>query len=578
MRDRPSRRPPVASPPEVDLHRLIGQAQAAAAAGQIERALELLDSTVLEALDRATGPAAASAVLIAAGVFHQARRLDRAERYYLRALEAGPSAQVYINLGHLCHFTGRMMEAIEWRRKAIALRPEDPALGADLATSLIFLGCKDEGLDLFRKAAGTSGNPAIGSMALMNLHYQPSLDNQALFEEHRRWADRHAPLSLARTEHANDRSPDRRLRIGYVSADFRTHPVAYFFEPLLEGHDRRAVEVFAYSQVACPDPVTWRLQARFDHTRNICGLDDRAVATLIENDRIDVLVDLAGHTGGNRLTVFAYKPAPVQATYLGYPDTTGMEQMDYRLTDQLSTPAECQRFYTERLVYLPGGFLCYRPPEWAPEIPPPPRSVRGIVTFGAFNDSCKVNAPLMALWARILEATPGSRLLFKSRAGEDPQVREVFLEQFRRAGIPRHQVTIVGQRPAIEYLRLYDQVDIALDTFPYNGTTTTCDALWMGVPVVSLAGGHHASRVGLSLLSRLGQESLATRSADDYVERATTLAQDLRGLETFRASIRPAMMASCLCNPRAFAAAMEDAYRWMWRRWCVKQNTDVTDR
>jgi predicted O-linked N-acetylglucosamine transferase (SPINDLY family) len=538
------------------------------AAGQAERALELLGPDVLDAVDRAAGPAAVNAALALAGVFHQARRLDRAERYYLRALEAGPNVQVYINLGHICHFTGRMMEAVEWRRKAIALRPEDAALGADLAASLIFLGRKDEGLELFRKAAAASGDPAIHSMALMNLHYQPSLDNQALFEEHRRWADRHAPVSLARTDHANDRSPDRRLRIGYLSPDFRTHPVAYFFEPLLEGHDRTAVEVFGYSQVACPDPVTWRLQARFDCTRNICGLDDRAVATLIENDRIDVLVDLAGHTGGNRLTVFAHRPAPIQATYLGYPDTTGMRQVDYRLTDELSTPAELQRFYTEQLVYLPEGFLCYRPPEWAPQIPPPPSASRGTVTFGAFNDSCKVNAPLMALWARVLAATGGSRLLFKSRAGGDPQARALFLDQFRRAGISADQVTVVGQRPAIEYLRLYDQVDIALDTFPYNGTTTTCDALWMGVPVVSLVGGHHAGRVGLSILSRLGLETLAARSADEYVEKATALAQDLRGLEKLRASIRPLMMDSPLCNARAFAGAVEYAYRRMWQRWC----------
>ncbi len=534
----------------------------------MERALELLDSAVLETLDHATGPVTTGAVLAVAGVFHQARRLDRAERYYLRALEAGPNLQVYVNLGHICHFTGRMVEAIEWRRKAIALRPEDADLGADLATSLIFLGRKDEGLELFRKAVAASSNPVIGSMALMNLHYQPVLDNPTLFEEHRRWADCHAPIGLARTEHPNDRNPDRRLRIGYVSPDFRTHPVAYFFEPLLERHDRRAVEVFGYSQVTCPDPVTWRLQARFDCTRNICGLDDRAVATMIENDRIDVLVDLAGHTGGNRLTVSAYRPAPVQVTYLGYPDTTGMEQVDYRLTDELSTPAELQRFYTEQLVYLPEGFLCYRPPEWAPQIPPPPCAGRGTVTFGAFNDSCKVNAPLMALWARILAAIPGSRLLFKSRAGEDPQVRAIFLEQFRQAGILPEQVAVVGQRPAIEYLRLYDQVDVALDTFPYNGTTTTCDALWMGVPVVSLVGGHHASRVGLSILSQLGLETLAARSAEDYVARAAALAQDLRRLEKLRASLRPSMLASSLCNAGAFAAAVEGAYRQMWQKWC----------
>jgi predicted O-linked N-acetylglucosamine transferase (SPINDLY family) len=328
------------------------------------------------------------------------------------------------------------------------------------------------------------------------------------------------------------------------------------------------VEVFAYSQVACPDQTTWRLQARFDAYQNIGGLDDRAVATMIENDRIDILVDLAGHTGGNRLGVLAYKPAPVQVTYLGYPDTTGMGQVDYRLTDELSTPPDLQPFYVEELVYLPEGSLCYRPPDWAPQVLPLPAASKGYVTFGAFNDSCKVNAPLLAIWARILAANPGSRLLFKSRAGADPQVRQIFLDQFQRAGISPERVIVEGQKPAIEYLRLYDRVDMALDTFPYNGTTTTCDALWMGVPVVSLVGRHHASRVGLSILSRVGLETLAAATPDDYVARACALAQDPEGIEKLRASLRPRMMASPLCNGKAFARAVESAYRKMWRRWC----------
>jgi protein O-GlcNAc transferase len=568
MRTKPIRRPPSDAVPEADVRRVLGQALAAVAAGQTERALALLGPDSLEAVDRVPGVAGVDAALAVASVFHRARRLDRAERYYLRALDGGPNVSACINLGHICHFVGRVAEAIEWRRKAVALCPGDASLAADLATSLIFVGRKDEGMELLRAAAVAAGDRSIHSMVLMNLHYQASLDVQALFEEHRRWAKVHAPTHLARSSHANSRDPDRRLRVGYLSPDFRTHPVAYFFESLLEGHDRAAVEVFGYGQVACPDETTWRLQARFDAYQNVCGLDDRALVTMIENDRIDVLVDLAGHTGGNRLGVLACKPAPVQVTYLGYPDTTGMEQVDYRLTDELSTPAELQPFYTEELMYLPEGFLCYRPPDWAPQVLPLPAADKGYVTFGSFNDTCKVNGPLLAMWARILSAHPGSRLLFKSRAGADPQVRRIFLDQFQLAGISPDRVIMEGQKPAIEYLRLHNQVDIALDTFPYNGTTTTCDALWMGVPVVSLVGRHHASRVGLSILSRVGLETLAAGSPDDYVAKATALAENQRALEKIRASMRRRMMASPLCNGKAFARAVESAYRRMWQRWC----------
>jgi predicted O-linked N-acetylglucosamine transferase (SPINDLY family) len=344
--------------------------------------------------------------------------------------------------------------------------------------------------------------------------------------------------------------------------------VAYFFESLLDGHDRMVVEVYGYSQVTCPDQTTWRLQARFDAYHSICSLDDRAVADMIEADRIDILVDLAGHTGGNRLGVLALKPAPIQVTYLGYPDTTGMDQVDYRLTDSLSTPLLLQPYYTEQLVHLPQGYLCFRAPEFAPQVDPPPSLKNGYVTFGSFNDSCKVNGPLIALWAQILEANPGSKLLVKSRAGDDPPVRQLFLDQFQRAGILQERIVIEGQKPAIEYLRLYNQVDIALDTFPYNGTTTTCDALWMGVPVISRVGQHHASRVGLSILSHVGLGSLAVASSEEYVAKATALAGNPEDLENIRASMRPRMMASPFCHAKTFAQTVESAYRQMWHMWC----------
>jgi len=570
-------RMPAAYEATVDqVRQLLAKAQTAAAAGRTEDALGLLGPDVLRALDRAVTvePVDRDLALVAADVFHQARRLDLAEHYYRRVLDAGPHRLAYVNLGLICHVTGRLADAIEWRQKAMDLCPADASLGADLGTSLIFVGRKDEGIELIRRAADASHDRSIHSTYLLNLHYLPQCDSQALFDEHRRWANLHAPMELARHDHRNDRHPDRSLRVGYLSPDFRTHPVAYFFESLLDGHGRAAavpadrhVEVFGYGHVTCPDQTTWRLQAKCDAYRNVCSLDDRAVADMIEADRIDILVDLAGHTDGNRLGVLAYKPAPVQVTYLGYPDTTGMEQVDYRLTDSLSTPSPLQRYYSEELVHLPDGFLCYRPPDCAPQVPPVPAGRNGYVTFGSFNDTCKVNPAVMAMWAEILAANPGSKLLVKSRAGDDPKVRQIFLDQLQHVGALPDRVVIEGQTSAIEHLRLYHQVDIALDTFPYNGTATTCDALWMGVPVVSLVGEHHASRVGLSILSRVGLDSLAAQSLQEYVTKAIALAQDPEALEKIRASLRPRMMAT-LCNGKAFTQTVESAYRRMWHRWC----------
>jgi predicted O-linked N-acetylglucosamine transferase (SPINDLY family) len=396
----------------------------------------------------------------------------------------------------------------------------------------------------------------------------PELDAPMLFEEHKRWAKTHAPASLTKQAHDNEPDADRRLRIGYISPDFRTHPVAHFVESLLDGHDPDAVEIYGYGNVACPDHTTERLRSKFAHYRSILGLADDEVVHLVERDKVDILVDLAGHTSGNRLSVLARKPAPVQVTYLGYPDTTGMEQIDYRLTDSLSTPPELQKFYTEELVFLPDGFLCYRPADFAPPVAPLPAKIKGHITFGSFNNSCKLSPNMMSLWARLLSTNAGSRLLLKSRAGDDAGVREDYFRHFEQLGIPRDRLNIRGQKPAIEYLQLFGQVDIALDSFPYNGTTTTCDAMWMGVPVITLVGQHHASRVGLSILTQVGLEFFAASKPAEYVRKATALAQNLGALAKIRASMRQRMAASPVCQAKPFARTVEAAYRTVWRKWC----------
>jgi len=296
---------------------------------------------------------------------------------------------------------------------------------------------------------------------------------------------------------------------------------------------------------------------------------------MIETDRIDILVDLAGHTGGNRLPVMAYKPAPIQATYLGYFETTGMEQIDYFLTDELTSPPQSQQFHTEELVFLPGGFLCYKPPDCFFPITPLPAAQNGHITFGIFGNNCKINSSIISLWARILDSNENSRLLLMFRGGQDRQFREHYFRKFEQFGIPRHRVDILDRKPLLEYFKEYSKVDIVLDTYPYNGGTTTCDAMWMGVPVVSLCGEHHMSRVGLSILSNVGLEFFAASTPDEYVSKTIALAAKPKALMKIRASMRARMAVSPLCNRDKFAANIEQAYRKMWYKWCKSKGVDV---
>ncbi len=418
----------------------------------------------------------------------------------------------------------------------------------------------------------------IHSSLLINLQYLPKIDHQMLFQEHKRWGRLHATPAKARASHNNAPYPDRRLRIGYISPDFYMHSVSYFIEPVLDAHNRDVVEVYGYGNVEYPDQVTRRLTGKFNRYRNIYGTDDETLVRMIEQDKIDILVELSGHTAGNRLLALASKPAPVQVVYLGYPNTTGMEQIDYRLTDKLADPSGSQQFYTEQLVSLPDGFLCYRPADYAPPVAPLPAVRNSFITFGSFNSNTKINPVVIGLWAEVLKANRGSRLLLKFIGGNDPEMSEHYLRRFEQLGIAHERVQIYGAKTPVDHLAMYSQMDIALDTYPYHGTTTTCEAMWMGVPTVSLVGRHHLSRVGLSILSSVGLEFFATSSPDEYIARATALASKVEALSKIRSSMRMRMAASRLCNAKGFVRNLEAAYRDMWQRWCQKQNAQVKDK
>jgi predicted O-linked N-acetylglucosamine transferase (SPINDLY family) len=493
--------------------------------------------------------------------------LPKAEEAYRRAVAIKPDyAAAHNHLGKVLCATGRMDEAAASVRRAVALQPDCAESQANLA-EILGNQADPRGSVRCRRLASQlrPQSSALHSDMLHCLHFLPEAQPEELFQEAARWAARHAPPRPT-SPHANNRSPDRPLRIGYVSADLREHPVARFFEPVFASHDRTEFHVFCYSNVARPDEVTGRLRGMAHKWRDIARIPDQAAERLIRNDRIDILIDLSGHLPGNRLALFARKPAPVQATYLGYPDTTGLSQIDYRITDAVQDPAGLtDHLHTEKLIQIAPTCWCYDGGPEAPEPGVPPSLANGFLTFGVTNRLTKVTDEMVRLWARVLHAVANSKLLVLARAtpGQDAAIRD----RFANNGIAEGRLILAGTRPRAEYLALYHRIDICLDTFPYNGHTTTCDALWMGVPIVTLAGRTHVSRTGMTVLANVGLADLVATDPDRYVDLAVRLAADRSRLAALRAALRESMRNGPLGDAAGLTRRLEDAYRAMWRRW-----------
>ena len=401
------------------------------------------------------------------------------------------------------------------------------------------------------------------------MQYHPGYDGKMIREELRHWNQQcAAPLKTLSQPHGNNSDPKRQLRVGYVSADFHDHASALFLLPLLRNHNHREFEVFCYAQGIHHDAVNQQMRALVRNWRQIEAMTDSEVAELVRRDQIDILVDLKLFTAGNRLLIFARKPAPVQVTWLGYPGTTGLDTVDYRLTDPYLDPTGLDEDdYWEKLIHLPDTFWCYDPLTDEPAASAPPCLESGFVTFGCLNNFCKVNARVSQLWARILKAVERSRLVLLCPEGSH---RQSWLENLQREGINPDRVEMIVRRPRSQYLELYNRIDVGLDTFPCNGHTTSLDSLWMGVPVVTLAGKTVFGGAGLSQLSNLGLPELIARTPQQYVEIAVGLAKDLPRLAEMRRTLRPRMAASPLMDAPRFARNIEAAYRQMWRIWCER--------
>jgi protein O-GlcNAc transferase len=495
---------------------------------------------------------------------------DAAIARYQQALALKPNApEILSNLGIVLRDQSRTNEAIDCYQKALALKPSYPAALSNLGNALKDQGRFDEAITCYQQALALKHNypEALSNLgnAIFDLHYSEqhcennTLDAALLYA---RYVKRVSP----RKDFVNVADPERRLRIGYVSGDLRNHPVAYLFYGALAAHNPAEVEVYCYSNSRVDDDMTARLRNTARGWRTIADTSDADVNAMIRRDGIDLLIDLAGHSAGNRLPLFALKPAPVQATWLGYLDTSGLAAMDYFLTDRFVVPREDEASFSETVMYLPDAHFCFSPAEL--DVPVVARPDTGRLTLGSFNNWAKVSDGTIALWSRVMTAIPDCQLLLKTKQLDNPATIRQGIERFATHGISADRLMLETTLSRIDVLATYNRIDIALDPFPYNGCTTTVEALWMGVPVVALKGKRSVARAAEAILTVAGLPNLVAEDRDAYVQTAKILAEDRMYLSELRRGLRAMLEKSPICDCPKFAQALEGLYRRMWRNWC----------
>ena len=511
-------------------------------------------------------------------VYKVSNQLDKAEKVFGLCLEKeAENKHALLQMADIKRLKQHFREAIDLYDQAIELYPEDPVYLNNLGVIYQNLGLLDKSMDYFRRAFKSDPDKkAAYNNFLLSLNYlhtygDEKMTPETLFREHEKWGKTKEFTPNAGPQHfTRARGRDKKIKLAYLSQDFWRHSVSYFFEPVIESHDKEHFEIYCYADIFKPDQVTERIQSHADVWRNINGWSSQAIAEQIRRDQIDILVELGGHTAPNLLQVCTDKPAPVQVTWIGYPATTGLAAMDYRFTDETADPpGEADNWHTERLVRLPECFLCYRPIDDAPPIMPYLSKNWQGITFASFNKITKISDKTAELWAAILNRLPDARLFLKSKGLDDPETKKRYLDLFEEHGISKNRILLKSWYPSIHAsLDAYNTVDIALDTFPYNGTTTTCEAFWMGVPVITLCGDRHAARVSASLLKTIGLEELVAESEEEYVEKAVALARDRFRLQKYRSTTRQMMQQSPLCDKQGHTRKVETAFRKIWEAYC----------
>jgi predicted O-linked N-acetylglucosamine transferase (SPINDLY family) len=522
-------------------------------------------------------PAAVRALLEEGATHARAERNAEAERAFLEVLRREPHNPDALNLlGLLAYRRTHYDTAAAYFREAVQSGGDIPEFHANLGTALEGIGSLREAEQSYRRAIALApGELRYRLMLLFLLGRDAATSPAALLAEHRRFAEALVdPGPTAAFPAARFTDPERRLRVGYVSGDFRLHAMAFFLEPLLAARDRAAFEVYCYQTLPEADERTERFRASADHWREVSGLADEALAARIRADEIDVLVDLAGLTTGNRVRVLARRPAPVQVSYLGYLATTGVPAIDYRITDAFADPpAVSDAWYSEQLVRLPQSFWCFAPPDRMPEPLARVKADAAPIVFGSFNRLTKVQPELLRLWGRLLMQVPEAELWVLDVPSDDAHERVV--AEITAAGVAPTRIKTWGRLPPEAYWYRIRRADVALDTFPYNGGATTCECLWLGVPVVTKAGAMGFARSGASILGNIGLSELVADSEDDYVEIAARLASDRARLRALQGGLRARMLASPLLDAPGFMRDLEQAYRALWRRACAARSGET---
>jgi len=499
-------------------------------------------------------------------------RFEESLQYHQRAVELAPgSFKIWTN--HACALLslGRLDEALACDRRSLELSPQNGKIWNNIGSVLKDMGRLDEAQDAYRKSLELEPEATTHSNLLLCMIYDATLSPIEIVAEHRLWGHLYGKTAAEIPPHANLHDPQRRLRIGYLSPDFRTHAVARFIEPILARHDQEQFEIFCYANVMAPDVTTARLQSHVPNWRTIHQLDDEAVVAMIRNDQIDILIDLSGHTAMNRMKVFGFKPAPIQITWIGYPTTTGLATMDYRITDEWLNPSTELSLDTEKLLRLPVGSACFVPDQGAPEVGELPALKNGYVTFGSPHNRAKLNEQVFAVWAKLLHAVPNSKLLL-FRKGLEGDAAKAIQASFEEKGIAPHRLDIRNTSCVSHgyqgYMATYSEIDICLDTFPSNAGTTACESVWMGVPFVAIYGDRFFSRQTSCLLHRLGLSEWSTKDKEDYVACAIGWSHRLPELAELRHVLRPRFRESPLGNPELYTRGLEDTFRQVWQKWC----------
>ncbi|KAF5750537.1 UDP-N-acetylglucosamine--peptide N-acetylglucosaminyltransferase SPINDLY-like isoform X4 [Tripterygium wilfordii] len=510
------------------------------------------------------------------GVIYKDRdNLDKAVECYQMALSIKPNfSQSLNNLGVVYTVQGKMDIAANMIEKAIMANPTYAEAYNNLGVLYRDAGSIAQAIDAYEKCLKIDPDSRnAGQNRLLAMNYIEEGHDDKLFETHRDWGRRFMRLYQQYTSWDNPKDRERQLVIGYVSPDYFTHSVSYFVEAPLVYHDYAKYKVVVYSAVVKADAKTNRFKEKVlkkgGTWRDIYGIDEKKVASMVREDKVDILVELTGHTANNKLGMMACRPAPVQVTWIGYPNTTGLPSIDYRITDSLADPPDTKQKHVEELVRLPECFLCYTPSPEAGPVSPTPALSNGFITFGSFNNLAKITPKVLQVWARILCAVPNSRLVVKCKPFCCDSVRQRFLTLLEQLGLESLRVDLL---PLIllnhDHMQAYSLMDISLDTFPYAGTTTTCESLYMGVPCVTMAGSLHAHNVGVSLLSKVGLGHLIAKNEDEYVQLALQLASDVTALANLRMSLRELMAKSPVCDGLNFTLGLESTYRDLWHRYC----------